>query len=157
MRILLINTVCGVTSTGKICTDLAQVYEENGHEVRIAYGRDDKGMPEKFKKYAVRIGTNIDVKLHGVKTRIFDDHGFGSQKATKLFLNWVDEYAPHIIHLHNLHGYFINLEILFNYLKKKEIPVVWTLHDCWSMTGHCTPLSIHNCNIVFSIYHTQKN
>lgn len=145
MRILLINTVCGVTSTGKICTDLAQVYEENGHEVRIAYGRDDKGMPEKFKKYAIRIGKNIDVKLHGVKTRIFDDHGFGSKKATKLFLNWVDEYAPHIIHLHNLHGYFINLEILFDYLKKKEIPVVWTLHDCWSMTGHCTHFDLYGC------------
>ena len=68
MRILLLNSVCGVTSTGRICADLAKAYEENGHEVKIAYGRDDKGMSDACARYGVRIGTNLDVKLHGRTT-----------------------------------------------------------------------------------------
>ena len=82
MRILLINSVCGVTSTGRICSDLAKAYLENGHEVTISYGRVDKGMPEECAKYSKRIGTDFDVKLHGLQTRFFDRHGFGSRKAT---------------------------------------------------------------------------
>ena len=145
MRILLINVVCGVTSTGKICTDLAQVYEKIGHEVRIAYGRNDKGKAEQFEKYGVRIGNDLDVKIHGVITRLFDKHGFASKRATRVFLKWVDEYKPDIIHLHNLHGYYINIELLFNYIKRKNIPVVWTLHDCWGMTGHCAHFNAFGC------------
>ena len=55
MKILLINSVCGIGSTGRICTDLAQEYASLGHEVKIAYGRDAY-VPEKYRKYAVRIG-----------------------------------------------------------------------------------------------------
>lgn len=145
MRILLVNSVCGVTSTGRICTDLAKAYLENGHEVKIAYGRDDKGMPEEYEKYRKRIGTDFDVKLHGLQTRLLDRHGFGSYRATEQFLKWVDEYKPDVIHLHNLHGYYINIELLFQYLKQKNIPVVWTLHDCWAMTGHCTHFNALGC------------
>lgn len=145
MRILLINSVCGVTSTGRICADLAKTYAQDGHEVRIAYGRDDKGMPEITKQYGVRIGNNLDVKVHGLLTRFFDKHGFGSKKATVEFLKWVDEFNPDVIHLHNLHGYYINIEVLFDYLKKRDIPVVWTLHDCWAMTGHCTHFNAYGC------------
>lgn len=137
MRILLLNSVCGVTSTGRICADLAKAYEENGHEVKIAYGRDDKGMSDASARYGVRIGTDLDVKLHGLRTRLLDQHGFGSRRATAQFLKWVDSYAPDVIHMHNLHGYYINIELLFRYIKEKNIPVVWTLHDCWAVTGHC--------------------
>ena len=145
MRILLINTVCGVTSTGRICTDLAQYLEQNGHEVKIAYGRDDKGYIDAYERFGVRIGTNLDVKIHGMRTRLLDQHGFGSRRATAQFLKWVDSYAPDIIHLHNLHGYYINIELLFRYIKEKNIPVVWTLHDCWAMTGHCTHFFACGC------------
>lgn len=145
MRILLINSVCGVTSTGRICSDLAKAYLENGHEVTIAYGRVDKGMPEECAKYSKRIGMDFDVKLHGLQTRFFDRHGFGSRRATEQFLKWVDEYKPDVIHLHNLHGYYIHVELLFQYLKEKAIPVVWTLHDCWAMTGHCTHFNAFGC------------
>lgn len=145
MKILLVNSVCGVTSTGKICTDLAQAFEQAGHEVKVAYGRVDKGMPEKFDKYGKRIGTDFDVKIHGLQTRLLDRHGFGSKGATIQFLKWVDEYKPDIIHLHNLHGYYINIEILFRYIKEKNLPVVWTLHDCWAMTGHCTHFNAVGC------------
>lgn len=145
MRILLINSVCGVTSTGRICADLAKAYEENGHEVKIAYGRDDKGMSDASVRYGVRIDTELDVKLHGLRTRLLDQHGFGSRRATERFLKWIDEYKPDVVHLHNLHGYYINIELLFGYIKEKNIPVVWTLHDCWAMTGHCTYFSACGC------------
>ena len=143
MKILQINSVCGIKSTGRICTDLAEILEKNGHEVKIAYGRDV--VPDKYQKYAVRIGNDFDVKVHGLKSRLFDRHGFGSKKATKDFIEWVKEYDPDIIHLHNIHGYYINIEILFNYLKTCNKKSIWTLHDCWTFTGHCSHFSLANC------------
>ncbi len=83
MKILIINSVCGIRSTGRICTDLAEVLEKEGHEVKIAYGREE--VPQQYQKYSVRIGTAWDLKWHGLRTRIFDGHGFGSKKATKKF------------------------------------------------------------------------
>lgn len=130
----MINSVCGIRSTGRICTDLAVALEAQGHEVKIAYGRED--IPEQFQKYAVRIGSDLDVKLHGAKARLFDASGFGSKQATKRFIKWVKEFDPDVIHLHNIHGYYINVEILFHYLKTCGKRIIWTLHDCWAFTGH---------------------
>lgn len=130
----MINVVCGIRSTGRICTDLATALEAQGHEVKIAYGREK--VPEQFEKYAIRIGSDIDVNLHGLKARLFDSAGFGSKNATKKFIAWVKKYDPDVIHLHNIHGYYINVEILFDYLKKSGKKVIWTLHDCWAFTGH---------------------
>lgn len=143
MRILMINVVCGIRSTGRICTDLADALAEQGHEVKIAYGREN--VPDKYQKYAVRIGTDLDVKLHGVKARLFDKTGFGSVGATKRFIEWVKEYDPDVIHLHNVHGYYINIEILFNYLKTCGKKILWTLHDCWAFTGHSAYCDAINC------------
>lgn len=144
MRILMINVVCGIRSTGRICTDLATELEAQGHEVKIAYGREK--VPEQFQKFAVRIGSDFDVKLHGVKARLLDGAGFGSKKATEKFIKWVKEYDPDVIHLHNIHGYYINVEVLFNYLKICGKKIIWTLHDCWSFTGHCVYFDYVNCN-----------
>ena len=83
----MINVVCGIRSTGRICTDLAIALEEQGHEVKIAYGREC--VPEQFQKYAVKIGSNLDVKLHGLKARLLDGAGFGSKIATQRFIEWV--------------------------------------------------------------------
>lgn len=71
MKVLFINSVCGIGSTGRICTDLAQQLEAEGHEVKIAYGRNGT-VPEQFQKYAVRIGSEWDVRFHGMKARLFD-------------------------------------------------------------------------------------
>ena len=144
MKVLQINSVCGIRSTGRICTDLADVLERNGHECKIAYGRET--VPEKYQKYAVRIGSDFGVKLHALQSRIFDNTGFGSRRATEKFIEWVKEYDPDLIHLHNIHGYYINIEVLFNYLAKADIPVVWTLHDCWAFTGHCAHYSYVKCD-----------
>lgn len=143
MKVLLINVVCGIRSTGRICTDLATALETQGHEVKIAYGREN--VPKQFQKYAVRIGSDFDVKIHGLKARLFDGAGFGSKLATIKFIEWVKEYDPDIIHLHNLHGYYINIEILFTYLKTCNKRIIWTLHDCWPFTGHCTYFDYVNC------------
>ena len=143
MKVLQINSVCGIRSTGRICSDLAEVLEQNGHECKIAYGRET--VPEKYQKYAVRIGSDFDVKLHALQSRIFDNAGFGSRRATEKFIEWVKEYDPDVIHLHNIHGYYINIEVLFNYLAKADKPVVWTLHDCWAFTGHCAHYSYVKC------------
>lgn len=142
MKVLQINSVCGVGSTGRIATDLYKVLEEQGHECVIAYGRGTA--PEGIK--TIKIGTDFDNYMHVAKTRIFDKHGFGSTKATKEFIKKVKEYDPDIIHLHNIHGYYINIEILFNYLKEANKKVIWTLHDCWAFTGHCSHFDYIGCN-----------
>lgn len=143
MKVLMINSVCGIKSTGRIATDLADMLTEKGHTVKIAYGREE--VPEKYKEYAVRIGNEWDVRLHGLEARLFDNAGFGSKKATLKFLEWVREFAPDIIHLHNLHGYYINVELLFKFLKEYKKPVIWTLHDCWAFTGHCAYFDLCKC------------
>ncbi len=139
----MINSVCGIRSTGRICTDLALRLEEQGHEVKIAYGREN--VPDEFERFAVRIGTDFDVKLHGVKARLLDGMGFGSKSATTSFIKWVKKYDPDVIHLHNIHGYYINIPVLFNYLKGCGKTIIWTLHDCWSFTGHCTYFNYEGC------------
>lgn len=144
MRVLMINSVCGIRSTGRICTDIAEELEKQGHEVKIAYGRESY-VPEKYRKYAVRIGNDLDVRLHALKARLFDASGFGSKRATKKFIEWVKEYDPDVIHLHNIHGYYINIEILFNYLKTCNKKIIWTLHDCWAFTGHSGTCDARSC------------
>ena len=144
MKVLQINSVCGIRSTGRICTDLADVLLQDGHECKIAYGRES--VPEKYRKIAVRIGNDLDAKMHALQSRIFDNAGFGSKRATEKFIDWVKKYDPDIIHLHNIHGYYINIEVLFKYLAESNKPVVWTLHDCWAFTGHCAYFSYVKCD-----------
>lgn len=144
MKILLINTVCGIGSTGRICTDLAQVLEQQGHQVKIAYGRE--AVPEQYKKYAVRIGSDTGVKLHALQARFLDNAAFASTKATENFVQWIKEYDPDVIHLHNLHGYYLDIEVLFAYLKTCGKKLLWTLHDCWAFTGHCAHYSAIGCD-----------
>ena len=141
----MINEVCGTGSTGKICTKIAEEYEKNGYECKIAYGRHGD-VPEQYKKYAVRIGNDFSVKFHALSTRIFDNHGFCSYFVTKKFLRWADDYNPDIVWLHNLHGYYINIELLFKWIKSRpNMKIKWTLHDCWAFTGHCSHFTVAKC------------
>jgi len=141
MKVLQINSVCGIRSTGRIATDIHDILIEQGHKSYIAYGRD---LPKNCNT-SIRIGTKIDYYTHVALTRIFDKHGFGSKKSTKEFINKIEELNPDIIHLHNIHGYYINIEMLFEYLKKANKPVIWTLHDCWAFTGHCAYFDYAGC------------
>lgn len=142
MKVLQINSVCGYGSTGRIATDIYKILEEQGHECLIAYGRGTapKGIN------SIKIGTNFDNYVHVAKTRLFDKHGFASTNATKEFIKKAKQYDPDVIHLHNIHGYYINIELLFNYLKEANKPVIWTLHDCWAFTGHCAYFDYVGCD-----------
>ena len=145
MRVLFINVQCGRGSHGKIAAEQAEKFEQEGHEVKIAYSRDPD-MPEKYKKYAVRIGSTADIYIHALLTRLTDRNGFFSRGATKRFLAWADEYNPDLLWLHNIHGYYINIDMLFRWIKSRpSMRVFWTLHDCWSFTGHCAYFTFVGC------------
>lgn len=141
MKVLQINSVCGIGSTGRIASDIHNSLIAKGHESYIAFGRD---LPKNCDN-AIRIGTKMDNYTHVAKTRILDKHGFGSKKATIEFIDKLKKLDPDIIHLHNIHGYYINVEILFEYLRETNKAVVWTLHDCWSFTGHCSHFDYIGC------------
>ena len=143
MKYLFINSVAGVGSTGRIVAEICRALQQQGHTCAIAYGREMAGCDD---IRTVCIGTPLDYKLHGVLNRLTDRHGFYSRKATREFLSWVREYDPDVIWLHNIHGYYVNLELLFAYLKESGKKIKWTLHDCWAFTGHCAYFDFAGCN-----------
>lgn len=143
MKILQINSVCGIRSTGRICTDIAAELEKQGHTCRIAYGRES--VPEQYQKYAVPVGNRWSVMFDGIKTRLLDNAGFNSTAQTKIFVKWIKEYDPDVIHLHNIHGYYLNIRVLFDYLRTCGKKIFWTFHDCWPFTGHCTHFDFAGC------------
>jgi len=134
VKLLQINSIVNSGSTGRIAEDIGNVAINSGHESYIAYGRGNRPSSSQL----IRIGKQLDVYWHGITTLLTDRHGFSSAKATEKLIHIVDQINPDVIGLHNLHGYYINIEILFNYLKTIDIPVLWTLFDCWSFTGHCS-------------------
>lgn len=140
-KVFLINSTCGLGSTGRIVTGLMDVLSSNGYTCMAAYGRGKA--PEGYDTY--RIGSDFDVNVHGALSRITDRHGFYSKSVTKRLIHKIEEFNPDIIHLHNIHGYYLNVGILFRYLKKSGRKVIWTLHDCWSFTGHCTHFEYIGC------------
>ena len=141
MKIFQINSTCGFGSTGRIAVDILKELEKNGGEGIIAYGRNSA--PENVNSY--RIGSDLEVKIHGVLSRITDRQGFYGASATKKLIEKIKDYNPDIIHLHNIHGYYLNVAILFDFLKEYNKPIVWTLHDCWAFTGHCAYFSFNGC------------
>lgn len=140
MKVLQVN-IFGNLSTGKIAVDIYRTLLGCGHEGMVAYARNS--IPSDVA--SIKIGTSRDVVVHGILARLTDKAGFYSSRATKHLLQKIDEYDPDIIHLHNLHGYYINIELLFKYLKKRNKPVVWTLHDYWPFTGHCAYFDMVGC------------
>lgn len=142
--LLQINTNVGWNATGRIAEDVGRTAINNGWLSTIAYGRKVNGAPASSSRL-IRIGTDIDIACHGVSTRLFDNHGRASLHATRNFIKRIEEISPDVIHLHNVHGYYLNYPELFAYLKRTGIPVVWTLHDCWSFTGHCAYSKLGEC------------
>lgn len=144
MHIFQINSDYQYGSTGRIVSELQEKILLSGGKCTIAYGRQRiKGINN---SHVILIGNTLDNYLHLAKTRIFDAHGFGSYSATKKLIKKIDELQPDVIHLHNLHGYYIHIGLLFKYLKKIRKPVIWTLHDCWTFTGHCSHYDYIGCD-----------
>lgn len=143
MRIMQITAFCGWGCTGRIALGIHNAVTKQGHESIIAWGRVNTASCD---VPTIKIGNSIDQKLHGLYTRVTDRCGFGSKLATKALINAIEEYEPDLIQLHILHGYYVNLEILFNYIRVHKIPVVWTFHDCWAFTGHCPYFDLVGCD-----------
>lgn len=143
MKVLFINTVYERGSTGRIVKDIGQRLEREGHEYMVAYGRGEVS----FDPHCYRIGNTLSVGMHVLMARLLDGAGFYSRHATQKLVAFIREYQPDVIHLHNLHGYYLNIAVLFDYLKREYTgQVVWTLHDCWAFTGHCTYYSYAQCD-----------
>lgn len=140
MKCVEINSVCGSGSTGRIVVNISEILRAEGDEAVVVYGRGATDY-----KYAFNMSSNFDNRMHGLLTRLFDAHGLGSRRATYRLIHFLDSYKPDVIHLHLLHGYYLNYELLFRYLKDKKISVIWTMHDCWALTGHCPHFDRIHC------------
>ncbi len=138
-RILFINTVSGFASTGKIMANLARI---DDYDTLVCYGRkkDYEGLNSYRNCYF------IDNALGALNTILLDNTMSICTIATKRLINKIKEFKPDLIHLHNLHGYYLNIEMLFNFLKEYDRPVVYTLHDCWSLTGLCSYFDYIGCD-----------
>lgn len=145
-KLLQINPVIRVnTSTGRIMQEIGELAMQNGWECHIAYSRGRDGIRE-CRSDIIPVGNKWSTAWHGIETRLFDRHGLASSHATRQFVRKIEEIRPDVVHIHNIHGYFLNYQILFDYLSKAGIPVVWTVHDCWLYTGHCYYYSFAGCD-----------
>ncbi len=142
MKYLFINSVAGFGSTGRIAAETCRELMKDGHQCTLAFGRDKANCGD---IPTVQIGSALDVRLHGLRNRLLDDQGFGSKEATRKFLSWVRLYDPDVIWLHNIHGYYIHIGLLFDYLRTCGKQILWTLHDCWAFTGHCAYFDYAGC------------
>ena len=142
MKLLLINVALNTGSTGKIVEGIGGLAISQGWNVYVAHGARYVNQ-SCLKSYQVT--KKAGEILHYIESSLFDAQGRGSRRETKRFLKVIDEIKPDVVHIHNIHGCFLNYPILFQYLREKNIPVVWTLHDCWAMTGHCVHFMRTNC------------
>ena len=137
MKLLQINPVLRTTtSTGRIIREIGDAAMASGWESYIAYSAGRDGKMECTSR-TVPVGDRMSVAFHGLATRLFDRHGLASVEATKKFLRDIERINPDVIHIHNIHGYFLNYKILFDWLSRCGKQVIWTVHDCWLFTGHC--------------------
>ncbi len=137
-----INVTSNVGSTGRITEQIGKMAISNGWKSYVAYGRSY----QKSESVTIKIGSNLSAFLHGIQTRLFDRHGLGSVRSTKRLIKQIEQIKPDIIHLQNIHGYYLNYPLLFAFLSKSQIPVVWTMHDCWALTGHCSHFDFIGCD-----------
>lgn len=142
MKVLQVNSVCGRGSTGRIVVGLHDALRARGDECRVAYGRDQHDPAVD----ALRIGTPMSLSVHAGLSRLTDRQGFYSSHATRRLVAEIDKFGPDVIHLHNVHGYYLNMTLLFSALQQSGAPVVWTLHDCWAFTGHCAYFDFAGCD-----------
>lgn len=141
-KLIQINTVF-YASTGRIMADIQKYAETQGYDTISFVGRGPASKNIKGKIF----GNPISFWSHVVITTLFDAQGYGSYFATKKLIRWLREEKPDIIHLHNLHGYYLHIPMLCRYLKEEyRGKVFWTFHDCWPMTGHCAHFVSVDCN-----------
>lgn len=134
-KVIQINTVANYGSTGKIMEAIGLMAKSEGWDSKIAVG-GRYSLPSKLETYT--ISSINQCRISAMNSMLTGRHGFANHFETRKFLSWLKDEKPNIIHLHNFHSYIVNIELLFNYLAASKTPVVWTLHDCWPFTGHCS-------------------
>lgn len=132
MNVLQINAVYGEKSTGTIMADIGSVVEKSGHHAFYAYQRSSQPVQNGY-----RVGSLFDWKVHALLARLFGGQGFYSSFATRKLIRQIEKSQIDVIHLHNLHSNFVNVDMLLRYIEKKDIATVITMHDCWWFTGKC--------------------
>lgn len=146
MNVLQINNT-DMFSTGNIMLNIARITRERGWAAWTIskYTRTSlrQNREDKFHYY---VGNRIEHTIHRYFSWITDFQDFGSHIATYEIINIIKALNPDIIHLHDLVGWYINIDILFRYLKKINKPIVWTFHDCWAFTGRCIYFDAVGCN-----------
>jgi len=142
LKIVQVNTVCKSGSVGRIVVDLYKMTKEAGAVSFVAYGRNKA--PEGIEGF--KIGNQADFYCHVLRNFFRGESGFGSKKVTLRFIEWLKKQKPDVIHLHNIHGFYLQTELLFAYLKEADCKVIWTFHDCWPFTGHCAYFDYACCD-----------
>lgn len=144
MKVFEINSV-PYGSTGRIMFQIADKVREQGGKAITSCSytkRRNISFPEDFYPIGNAIGKFLHIKLSEITGR----HGCYSSYATRMLIKKINKENPDIIHIHNVHGWFVNIPLLFNYFKDSNKPVVWTLHDCWPFTGHCPFYTLASCD-----------
>lgn len=141
IKILQINSVANTGSTGKIAEHIGRMAMDMGWASYIAYGRAARPSQSQL----IKIGNIYSIVVHFLISKLFDKHGWGSKHVTQRFIKKLERINPDIVHIHNLHGYYINFPILLRYLSERNIPTLVTLHDFWLLTGHCAYIE-SGCN-----------
>lgn len=140
-RLLQINITANWGSTGKIAESIGIAAMNYGWESYIAYGR----WCNPSQSHIIKIGGRFDKYFHYAEQFICDNEGLCSRSATRKLIGEIEEIKPNVVHLHNIHDHYLNYKILFDYLNRTDIKVVWTFHDCWAFTGHCFHFVSENC------------
>lgn len=140
MKVVQINSTYGMGSTGKICKDISEMLSKNDIENYALYTVGKSDAPN-----AIKCSNASYTKVQALKSRICGNYGFNSTFATKKMICEIGKIKPDIVHLHNIHSHDCNLEMLFEYFKKKEQKIVWTFHDCWAFTAYCPHFTMVHC------------
>lgn len=140
MRVVQINHF-SYKAAGSIMMNLHCIMRERGIESYVVYGRGHDVKDE----YEFFMDDKLGVNFHALYTRLTDRTGFASVRSTRKLIKWLEQVRPDIIHLHCIHGYYVNIRLLFDYIRENKVKVVWTQHDCWSFTGHCAYFDAIGC------------
>ena len=144
MRYLFINSVYGIRSTGKLIAKQCGQLKAAGHSCAVGYGRQASADGQAD---LIRIGSDTTSSVHAGLSRLADCQGKLSAGATRRFLKEAERFSPDVVWMHNLHGYYLNYEVFFAWLKARpDIKKCWTLHDCWAFTGHCAYFTYAKCD-----------
>ena len=127
-------------SPGTLMRSISNYLDKNqiSNEMLITFGESDA-------KNTCKYGTDFGVKWNALKSRISGRYGFCSDSFTSALISHLEKDIPDLIQIHTIHGHDLNISRFFKYVKEREIPVVYTMHDCWAFTGYCPYYDSVNC------------